>query len=317
MDVQKSIKIGTRGSPLALAQAHETKDRLLAAHGTEAGGALSEDNIEIEIFTTAGDRIQDKSLRTFGGKGLFTKEIEDALLEGRIDLAVHSMKDVQTVLPEGLHIAAILPREDVRDAFISPKAGRIDDLPEGAVVGTASLRRQAQVKWFRPDLEVVTFRGSVQTRLEKLRKGEVDATFLAVAGLNRLGLSSEVTSFVEPDVMLPAVAQGAIGIECREGDDLIEALLAPLNSEATRICVDAERAFLRRLDGSCRTPIAALAQLDEDRLYLQGQVLAPDGGQEYSGEASRPMAENIDLGIEVAERLIKEAGEEFLAALVE
>lgn len=316
MSAEKKIKIGTRGSPLALAQAHETRERLLNAHGIEAGGTLVAEDFDIEIISTAGDRIKEKPLRDFGGKGLFTKEIEDALLDERIDLAVHSMKDVQTVLPEGLHIAVMLPREDVRDAFISVKFGRLDDLPQGAVVGTSSLRRQAQVKAFRPDIEVVTFRGSVQTRLEKLKRGEVDATFLAAAGLNRLRLTAEISSLVEPDIMLPAVSQGAIGIECRQGDRRIEALLEPLNSITTRQCVETERAFLRRLDGSCRTPIAALAQLDDDRIILHGQILAPDGSQEFSAEATALIAENHMLGVEVAERLIEEAGADFLAALI-
>lgn len=325
LDLSGPVIIGTRGSPLALAQAHETRKRLLAAHGVERvaeehgaenGGVLTEDDIKIEVISTAGDRIQDKALRDFGGKGLFTKEIEEALADGRIDLAVHSMKDVQTQLPEGLHIAATLPREDVRDAFISPKAARLEELAAGAVVGTASLRRQAQVKLKRPDLEVVTFRGSVQTRLEKLERGEVDATFLAVAGLNRLGLTDVVTSRIEPDVMLPAVAQGAIGIECRMGDARVEALLQPLNCAETALRVGAERAFLARLDGSCRTPIAALARLEAGQMTLEGQILAPDGSRAFYDQVSGDAADGAALGVELAERLIEAAGPEFLAAMV-
>lgn len=316
LDLSGPVIIGTRGSPLALAQAHETRQRLLAAHGAEHGGLLTEDDIKIEVISTAGDRIQDKALRDFGGKGLFTKEIEEALADGRIDLAVHSMKDVQTQLPEGLHIAATLPREDVRDAFISPKAARLEELVAGAVVGTASLRRQAQVKLKRPDLEVVTFRGSVQTRLEKLERGEVDATFLAVAGLNRLGLTHVVTSRIEPDVMLPAVAQGAIGIECRMGDARVEALLQPLNCTETALRVGAERAFLARLDGSCRTPIAALARLEAGQLTLEGEILAPDGSRAFHDQVSGDAADGAALGVELAERLIEAAGPDFLAAMV-
>ena len=316
MASEERIKIGTRGSPLALAQAHETRDRLLAVHGEAAGGALTEEMIVIEVISTEGDRIQDRALREFGGKGLFTKEIEAALFAGEIDLAVHSMKDVQTRLPEGLHIAATLPREDVRDAFMSLTALHLDGLPGGAVVGTSSLRRQAQVKLRRPDLEVVTFRGSVQTRLEKLANGVVDATFLAVAGLNRLGLSEQITAAIEPDVMLPAVAQGAIGIECRVGDTRIENLLRPLTDVASETCVRAERAFLTRLDGSCRTPIAGLAELDDARMKFRGEILAPDGSEHFYTEENGDAADAEAIGIAAAERLIKQAGADFLAAMV-
>lgn len=304
------INIGTRGSPLALAQAYEVRDRLMVAHG------LTQDAIEIHIISTEGDRIQDKALREFGGKGLFTKEIEAALIDKSIDLAVHSMKDVQTQLPDGLHITAILPREDVRDGFISNTVSSFEDLPHGAVVGTSSLRRQAQVKDRRPDLEVVTFRGSVQTRLEKLERGDVAATFLAVAGLNRLGLQEKLTAAIEPEVMLPAVAQGAIGLECRQGDERIEALLAPLNDEETQICVTAERAFLRQLDGSCRTPIAALAILDGDALSFRGQILAPDGSVAYFDQREGLKADHVEIGLACARSLIEAAGPEFLEMLV-
>ncbi len=310
MSVRNSLTIGTRGSPLALAQAHETRDLLVHECG------FSKDQIKIEVISTQGDRIQDRALREFGGKGLFTKEIEAALLDGSIDLAVHSMKDVQTRLPEGLHIAAMLVREDVRDGFISPVAGDIGDLPQGAVVGTSSLRRQAQVREMRPDLEVITFRGSVQTRLEKLARGEVAATFLAVAGLNRLGLQDKITKEIEPDVMLPAVAQGAIGLECRVGDERVEALLAPLNDPGTVSSVAVERAFLTRLDGSCRTPIAGLALLNNDEIHFWGQILAPDGSQSFSECARGPASEAASIGIKVAEILIERAGPEFMASLV-
>ena len=303
--------IGTRGSPLALAQAYETRQRLMASHGME------EEMIEIKVISTSGDQIQDKALRDFGGKGLFTKEIEDALLDGTIDMAVHSMKDVQTVLPEGLYIPTVLPREDVRDGFLSFVANDVNDLPPGARVGTSSLRRQAQVKALRPDLEVVTFRGTVQTRLEKLKKGDVAATFLAVAGLNRLGLAEQITKPIEPADMLPAVGQGAIGIECRKGDERIEGLLAPLNDQETALAVAVEREFLARLDGSCRTPIAGHAVIETDLIRFSGQILAPDGSVDFKETASGPKVEASQLGVLVAETLIERAGADFISALID
>ncbi len=306
-----TLKIGTRGSPLALAQAYETRKRLMDSH------SLDEDAIEIKVISTEGDRIQDKALRDFGGKGLFTKEIEEALLDGSIDLAVHSMKDVQTQLIDELRITAHLPREDVRDGFISRDVSHIDELPQGAVVGTSSLRRQAQVKKRRPDLEVVTFRGSVQTRLEKLERGDVAATFLAVAGLKRLGLTNELTTAIETDVMLPAVAQGAIGIECRTGDERVETLVSVLNDKKTEICVTAERAFLRKLDGSCRTPIAALAEIDGDKIHFRGEILAHNGECSFFETREGSIERATDIGIESAESLIEKAGAEFMASLVE
>ena len=306
-----TLKIGTRGSPLALAQAYETRKRLMDAHG------LEEELIEIKVISTEGDRIQDKALRDFGGKGLFTKEIEEALLDGSIDLAVHSMKDVQTQLIDELRITAHLPREDVRDGFISRDVSHIDELPQGAVVGTSSLRRQAQVKKRRPDLDVVTFRGSVQTRLEKLERGDVAATFLAVAGLKRLGLTNELTTPIETDVMLPAVAQGAIGIECRTGDERVESLVSVLNDKETEICVTAERAFLRKLDGSCRTPIAALAEINGDKIHFRGEILAHNGERSFFESREGSIEKAIEIGIESAESMIEQAGAEFMASLVE
>jgi hydroxymethylbilane synthase len=255
---------------LALAQAHETRDRLVAAHG------LKPEDIEIVVIETTGDRVQDRPLSEIGGKGLFTKEIEEALLEGRIELAVHSMKDMPTVLPDGLEISCLLPREDVRDAFISPKAASLAELPKGAVVGSSSLRRQAQIKAKRPDLEVITYRGNVETRLRKLNEG-VGATLLACAGLRRLGLAKKITSVISTDDMLPAVAQGAIGIEIASRDDRTRALLAAIHDEQTAIQLAAERTFLARLDGSCRTPIGGLAELDGDRMVFRGMILTPDG----------------------------------------
>lgn len=303
------IRMGTRGSKLALAQTYETRDRLMAAHG------LAEDDFEIEIIKTSGDLIQDKALSAFGGKGLFTKEIEDALLAGTIDLAVHSMKDMPTKLPEGLTIPCLLPREDVRDAFISPKAKRLTDLPQGAVMGTSSLRRQAQVKNRRPDLKVILYRGNVGTRLQKLEEGVADATLLASAGLRRLGLADRITSLMETDEMLPAVAQGAIGIETREGDERIGALLAPLNDVATTICVTAERAFLAELDGSCRTPIAGLAELAGGRVRFRGQILTPNGAESHATTREGTPNEAEAMAVDAAKELLKAAGPDFFRAL--
>lgn len=262
MSEQPKIVIGTRGSPLALAQAHETRERLQAAHAELRG----EDAIAIEVIQTTGDMILDRPLSEIGGKGLFTKEIDDAQLDGRIDLAVHSMKDVPTWLPDGLTLPCVLPREDVRDVFISMKAKSLGELPKGAVVGTASLRRQAQIKARYPHLQVETFRGNVQTRLKKLADGVVDATLLAHAGLRRLGREDVITDVISEDDMLPAVAQGAIGITCRADDEKMLAYLAPLNCADTHTQILAERALLRVLDGSCRTPIAARATLQGDEI---------------------------------------------------
>ena len=239
------LRIGTRGSPLALAQAHETRDRLAAAHPHLASPGA----IEIVVIKTTGDQILDRTLADAGGKGLFTKELEDALLGDRVDLAVHSMKDVPTWLPDGLDISTLLPREDPRDAFFSRSGDGLDTLPAGSVVGTAGLRRQAQVLERRPDLKIVPLRGNVQTRLKKLDAGEVDATLLALAGLRRLGLTDRITAVLEPETMLPAVAQGAIGIEIRSADDTTRALLAPLHCAETAARVTAERALLAMLDG--------------------------------------------------------------------
>ncbi len=298
-----TVRIGTRGSPLALAQAHETRDRLIAAHPRlSAPGA-----VEIVVIKTTGDAILDRTLAEAGGKGLFTKELEDALLDRRVDLAVHSMKDVPTWLPDGLEISTILPREDPRDAFFSRSGAGLDDLAPGSVVGTAGLRRQAQVLERRPDLRVVPLRGNVQTRLAKLAAGEVDATLLALAGLRRLGLADRITAALEPDVMLPAVAQGAIGIEIRSDDDRTRALLTPLDCAASASRVAAERALLAALDGSCRTPIAGLATLDGGRLALRAKVLSPDGRTVFHAERAGDVADapmlGHDAGAEIRDRL--------------
>ena len=306
----RALRIGTRGSPLALWQAEEVRGLVARAHG------LGEDEIEVCTFKTSGDRIQDKALREFGGKGLFTKEIEEALLAGEIDMAVHSFKDMPTVLPDGLEITCVLPREDVRDAFLSETSSTLRDLPQGAVVGTSSLRRQAQVRRMRPDLQVVEFRGNVQTRLRKLSEGQADATLLAVAGLKRLGKEEHITARLETDEMLPAVAQGAICVEVRGDDTRTRDLLAPVHDAETALCVGVERAFLAELDGSCRTPIAGLATVDNGSLRFRGQILTPDGTRSHETERRGPAGNGAaEMGADAARELLSEAGEGFFEAL--
>ena len=261
------LKIGTRGSPLALYQARETKARLMAAHG------MPDEAIEIVVITTTGDRVRDRPLSEIGGKGLFTKEIEEALFAREIDLAVHSMKDMPSELPDGLAIAALLPREDPRDAFLSPVANSILDLALGATVGSSSVRRAAQLRRLRPDLVIVEFRGNVETRLRKLEQGVAQATLLACAGLNRLGLQDKITAVIPMEMMLPAAAQGCIGIETNADDAAMRDLLAPLNHGDTATAVNCERAFLATLDGSCRTPLAGNAVVENGRILFRGQAL--------------------------------------------
>ncbi len=302
------LRIGTRGSALALAQAYETRDRLMAAHG------LSEEAFEIEVIKTSGDRIQDRPLSEVGGKGLFTKEIEEALLDGRIDIAVHSSKDMPTILPEGLALTAFLPREDVRDAFLSPKAGSLAELPQNAVVGSSSLRRQAMIKRLRPDIEVVMYRGNLQTRLRKLAEGAVDATLLAAAGLNRLGLEGEITSLLDTDTFLPAVGQGAICIESREGDAATLDRLAAIHDQSTQTRLDAERAFLAVLDGSCRTPMAGLAELSGEQLRLRTCVLSMDGARFFETERNGSIRDAADMGRDAGEDLKAQAGPDIFSA---
>lgn len=302
----RTIRIGTRSSPLALAQAYETRSRLMEIHN------LSEDRFEIVKKTSAGDRIQDKALRDFGGKGLFTKEIEDALLDKEIDLAVHSMKDVATDLPPGLVIPCLLPREDVRDAFLSFQAKDLMDLPQSSVVGTSSLRRQAQVQRLRPDLKVITYRGNVQTRLHKLEEGVADATLLANAGLRRLGYEDKITSLIEIDQMLPAVAQGAIGLQIRKDDQEMATLIAPLNDQPTFDCINMERAFLGRLDGNCHTPIAGLARIEGDEISFRGMILSPDGSESHETTRSGPVRNAEKLAIDAADELLAKVGADFL-----
>lgn len=300
-----TLKIGTRGSPLALAQASETRDRLAAAFD------LPTEAFEIVVIKTTGDKIIDRPLKEIGGKGLFTREIEIDLTEGRIDIAVHSMKDMPTLQPEGLLLDTYLPREDVRDAFISPRAASLGDLPEGTVVGTSSLRRKAQLKLRRPDLEVVEFRGNLQTRLKKLDDRVAEATFLAMAGLIRLNLADVPQTPIEPDTMLPAIAQGAIGIERRSNDTRVAEMLEAIHDTSTGQRLAAERAFLTALDGSCETPIAGLAVLDGDTLRLRGQVLRPDGSEEISDDQTCAIVDGAAAGRDMARRMLVEAGEHF------
>jgi len=291
----RPLRIGTRGSPLALIQARMVRDALAAAHAP----LVADGAIEIVPIKTTGDAVQDRRLMDVGGKGLFTKEIEEALLDGRIDCAVHSMKDMQTWLPDGLAIGAMLPREDPRDALISRRGGAcIADLPDGAVVGTASLRRQAQLLALRPDLRIVALRGNVETRLRKIAAGDADATLLAVAGLKRLGLTDKATAIVGVDEILPAVGQGAIGIEIRADDARLLELLAPLDHAATTLCVTAERACLAELDGSCHTPIAAFAELSNGGagIHLRSLIAMPDGGAVHRDDREGPTAEPAVLG---------------------
>lgn len=304
--MEKALKIGTRGSPLALVQANEVRDRLTAQHDGL--------DVEIVVIRTTGDRVQDRTLAAIGGKGLFTKEIEEALFDGSIDIAVHSMKDVETVLPDGLGISTLLPREDPRDAFISDKADSLADLPGGAVVGTASLRRQAQVRMLRPDLKVQPIRGNVETRLRKLRDGEADATMLAYAGLLRLGMAETATCVMEAEEMLPAVAQGAIGIEGRKDDTATLDLLAAIHDRETAQRVAAERALLAALDGSCRTPIAALAELsDGTALSLRGLVASPDGAVSYTVSRRGLASDAAAMGRDAGEELRALAGPDIFA----
>ncbi|SKA06379.1 hydroxymethylbilane synthase [Consotaella salsifontis] len=305
MTQSKPVVIGTRGSKLALAQAAEVRARLMAAHG------LEESAFAIQVISTAGDRILDRPLAEVGGKGLFTKEIEESLLDGRIDLAVHSSKDVATVLPNGLELSVFLPREDVRDAFIGRTAPTLDALPAGAVVGTASLRRQALVKRLRPDLEVKTFRGNVQTRLRKLEEGEADATLLAIAGLKRMAMEDVATEVLDLERFPPAPGQGAITVESRIGDERLGGLLGAIDHRETHLALLAERAFLAELDGSCRTPIAARATIEGETITLTGMILTPDGTRAHTTRRSGPVGEATAIGQEAARVVIAEAGPGF------
>ncbi len=298
-------RIGTRGSPLALAQAHMVQARLAAAHG------VGKDAVEIHVIRTTGDAIQDRPLSEVGGKGLFTKEIEQALLDGEIDLAVHSSKDMVTALPDGLVLAACLEREDPRDVLVSRTAKSIADLPRGATMGTASLRRQAQVKLLRPDINIVPLRGNVGTRLAKISEGVADATILALAGLKRLGLADTATAILDPRQFLPAVGQGAIGIEIRANDARTRACLDAINHAATLTAVIAERAFLAVLDGSCKTPIAGHATLDGDMLSFRGLIAKPDGSAFFETARRGKATDAAKLGADAGDELRQRAGADF------
>ncbi len=301
------LRIGTRGSPLALAQANQTRD--LLAHAWD----LPFEAFEVVIIRTTGDRIIDRPLSEIGGKGLFTKEIEDALLAGGIDIAVHSMKDMPTLQPAGLMLDGYLEREDPRDAFVALGASAISDLQSGAVVGTSSLRRRAQLLARRPDLQVVEFRGNVQTRLKKLEDKVAEATFLAMAGLNRLRVEGVPAHAIAVEDMLPAIAQGAIGIERRGADSRVAELLEPIHHLPTAQRLAAERSFLAALDGSCQTPIAGLAELDGGTLRLRGEILRPDGSEVLDDSGSAAIADGAALGHDMAQRLLDRAGPGFFA----
>jgi len=305
------LRIGTRGSDMALAQTHLVRDRLAAAWPELAEPG----RLEIVVINTIADRVLDRPLSAIGGKGLFTKELEQALLDGRIDLAVHSMKDVETWLPDGLEIACILPRDDPREAFLSHKAGRLADLPAGSSLGTSSLRRTAQIREMRPDLRIVPLRGNANTRLRKLAEGECDATLLALCGLQRLGMAELAQEIISTAEILPAVAQGALGIECRSADAAIIELLAPLRCLASTQCVQAERGLLEALDGSCRTPVAVLAQIEQGRLSLNGQLFTPDGLQRWSAMGSGMPADAHGIGFAAGQELRAAAGDLYATLL--
>ena len=295
------IRIGTRGSPLALAQAHETQARLMQAL------QRSQDAFEIVVIKTTGDMVRDRPLSEIGGKGLFTKELEEALLEDHIDVAVHSMKDMPAHLPQGLEIGAVLPREDVRDAFISLSAKSLLALPQGAKLGSSSVRRTAQALRLRPDLVATPFRGNVETRLEKLKQGVADATFLAAAGLKRLGLAAHITSLISVDEMLPAIAQGAIALQVKQGSSAL-AIVAKINHAESNIAVTCERAFMAALDGSCRTPIAGLAMLQGGRLVFRGEALTLDGKHVFTATREALTADATRMGREAGEEVKTKGG---------
>ena len=306
-DPKSPLRIGTRGSPLALAQAYETRERLSIAFG------LSLDSFEIVVIKTTGDKVLNRPLKEIGGKGLFTKEIEEALLQESIDIAVHSMKDMPVQQPDGLILDTFLPREDVRDAFVSRIHKSLADIPQGATVGTSSLRRKAQLMSKRPDLKIVEFRGNVQTRLKKLDDGVAECTFLAVAGLNRLKMEDIITAPISTDEMLPAVAQGAIGIERREKDIKVATMLEAIHNSTTGLLLSAERAFLEALDGSCETPIAGLAEFKNENLRFRGEILKTDGSEVYSDEQVVSKEDAPLVGIEMAHKLLNQAGNDFFS----
>jgi hydroxymethylbilane synthase len=309
MSDKKIVRIATRRSPLAMWQAEYVKARLEELHpGLE---------VEFMKMATKGDKLLDVPLAKVGGKGLFVKELEAGMLNGEADLAVHSMKDVPMQFPDGLHLAVICPREDPRDAFVSNKFESFEALPQGAVLGTSSLRRQCQLQALRPDLEVKFLRGNVNTRLKKMDDGEYDAIILAAAGLLRLEMHDRIAQFIEPEVSLPAVGQGAVGIECREDDAELHELLAPLNDAETTIRVKAERAMNNRLEGGCQVPIAGYALLEGDEIWLRGLVGRPDGSEVIRGEVRGHKADVEKLGVALADDLLSRGADEILRVLYE
>jgi len=305
--MSQSLRIATRKSPLAMWQAEHVAKLLRQAHP----------GLQVELIgmSTQGDKILDTPLAKIGGKGLFVKELEQGMLEGRADIAVHSMKDVPVELPEGLHLAVIMEREDPRDAFVSNRYSRLEELPQGSVVGTSSLRRQCQLADRRPDLKIAPLRGNVNTRLRKLDEGEFDAIILATAGLKRLGFQKRITSYIETGDSLPAIGQGAIGIECRADDERVNALIQPLHDPETACCVLAERAMNHRLMGGCQVPIAGFAVLNHDKLFMRGLVGEPDGSRIMRAEISGPSSEAEALGIAVAEDLLGQGADQVLKHL--
>lgn len=304
----KTLKIATRKSPLALWQAEHVKKSLLEVH--------SNLSVELVSMQTEGDRFLDAPLVAVGGKGLFIKELEQALLDGRADIAVHSMKDVTIDLPEELALPVIMEREDTRDVFISNTYKNIEDLPAAAVLGTSSLRRQSQSKALLPKISIKDLRGNVGTRLGKLDKGEYDAILLAAAGIIRLGMSERITQFISPSVLLPAIGQGAIGIECRAGDSDIEALIAPLNHKNTALCVQAERSFSRRLFGGCQLPIAGQANIIGNEIELVGLIARADGNDVIKGQLKGNINDVDAIGITLAESLLERGGDKILSELL-
>ncbi len=304
---QETIRIATRKSPLAMWQAEYVRDRLMEAHP----------GLQVELLgmTTQGDKILDSPLAKIGGKGLFVKELEVSMLEGHADIAVHSMKDVPVEFPQGLHLAVICKREDPRDAFVSNNHKALNDLPQGARVGTSSLRRQCQLRAIRPDLKILDLRGNVNTRLKKLDEGQYDAIILAAAGLIRLGFNDRITQFIDTDTSLPAIGQGAVGIECRSNDPRINELLAPLNDTITQIRVLAERAMNNRLEGGCQVPIAGHATLEGDTIILRGLVGQPDGSKIIRGETQGAAADAETLGTRLADDLLNRGAKTILASL--
>jgi len=311
MTEENVLRIGTRGSPLALTQTKTVQERLIAAHRQLAEPRA----VQVVVIKTTGDRVQDVVLSAIGGKGLFTKELDEALLDGRIDLAIHSMKDVPTFLPDGMVLSSLLEREDVRDAFVSNRYKSFAELPQKALIGTASTRRRAQILARRPDLIVEPLRGNVETRLAKLAEGGMAATFLAFAGLKRLGKAAAASEVMPVETILPAVGQGALAATFRADDKRVRALLQPLVDPATEAAVWAERAMLAILDGSCQTPIAAYGSLDRGTLTLKGMIAHPGGIQIVEAEASGPVAEADQVGVRVANELLFKAGPALLRAI--